>query len=246
MLNWPEGVDRIVLDETDSTMAEAAHRAHQLTRPTWIMARVQTSARGRRGKSWINPEGNFAATLVFRPKGGALDAALRSFLAANALYDALASRVSPDRLALKWPNDVLLNGGKIAGILLESSGTATRLDWLSIGIGVNLAAVPQGVSDAAFPPVSLAGEGGAHILPDEFLTVLALTFEAEERDFVANGFAPARDRWLARAARLGEPITARTGQREVTGIFETIDATGQLVLSTQAGQVAIPAGEVFF
>ena len=131
LLPWPEGTDRIVLDETDSTMAEAARRAGDLARPTWIMAHKQTAARGRRGKRWENPAGNFAATFVFRPEGAAGVAALRSFSAANALFEALALSVDRDRLTLKWPNDVLLDGRKLAGILLEGDGT-----HLAIGIGV--------------------------------------------------------------------------------------------------------------
>ena len=114
---WPEGVARHVLAEVDSTNSEAARLAPQLTQPTWIMAHRQTAARGRRGRAWISPEGNFAATLVMRPGGEPAAAALRSFVAALALADALALVVGPGAvIALKWPNDVLLNGGKVAGI----------------------------------------------------------------------------------------------------------------------------------
>lgn len=247
---WPDGVDRIDLAEVDSTMAEAARRAPDLVRPTWIMAERQTSARGRRGKVWENPDGNFAATFFFRPEGSAASAALRSFLAANALYDALAQVVDPARLALKWPNDVLLGGGKVAGILLESTGTADRLEWLAIGIGVNLAHAPTGLEGAAFPPVSLAGAGAgagaATLAPGTLLGQLAANMAREEAIFAARGFAPARARWLSRAARLGEAITAVTPKAEIRGIFETVDETGQLVLRTATGQVAIPAADVFF
>ena len=244
--DWPEGVDRIVLDEVDSTMAEAARRAPNLTRPTWIMARRQTAARGRRGKAWANPEGNLAATLVFRPDATPAEAALRSFLAANALHAALSESVEPEHLALKWPNDVLLNGGKVAGILLESTGVEARIDWLAIGVGVNLVAAPTGLDQAAFPPVSLAGESGRQMSPDDLLARLAYHMAREEDDFAAKGFAPARARWLAQAARLGRIITATTSRETHEGTFETIDETGQLVLSTPKGQVVLPAGDVFF
>lgn len=245
-LPWPEGTDRVILDEVDSTMAEAARRAPDLMRPTWIMARRQTAARGRRGRSWENPPGNFAATFIFRPEGSAASAALRSFLAANALFETLALQIDRDCLSLKWPNDVLLNGGKVAGILLESMGTRTGVDWLAIGIGVNLVNVPRQVRDASFPPVSLEGEGGEATDLDEFLSTLASNMATEERIFAEFGFAPIRENWLRRAARLGEVITARTAQREITGRFETVDEAGQLVLHTPKGQVAIPAADVFF
>ena len=246
MLSWPENTDRIILDEVDSTMSEAARLAPDLKRPTWIMAYHQTAARGRRGKTWVHPTGNFAATFVFRPEGTAAEAALRSFSAANALFEALALFADRDHLAQKWPNDVLLNGGKVAGILLESSGTQTGIDWLSIGFGVNLTHAPEAVKDAAFTPVCLAdmkvGVPDAH----ELLALLALNMATEERLFRAMGFASIRNRWLRQAAKLGDNITARTATGEITGRFETIDDAGQLVLSTPNGQVAIPAGDVFF
>lgn len=245
-LPWPEATDRIVLDMVDSTMAEAARRAPDLKRPTWIMAHEQTAARGRRGKVWENPDGNFAATYIFRPNGNAATAALRSFSASNALYEALALKTERDRLSLKWPNDVLLNGGKVAGILLESTGTQAGLDWLSIGFGVNLANAPSGVRDAMFPPVSLEGEGGTPTDVHEFLSILASNMATEERIFDELGFGPIRENWLRRAARLGEVITARTSREEFTGTFETVDEAGQLVLRTPKGQVHIPAADVFF
>lgn len=245
-LPWPDKTDRLIFDELDSTMAEAARIGPDLARPTWIMARRQTAGRGRRGRAWSSPNGHFAATYVYRPRGTAAEAALRSFFAANAVYEALAMNVDRDRLALKWPNDVLLDGGKVAGILLESVGTSTSLDWLAIGIGVNLIDAPTNVRDAAFPPIGLEQAGGAPMDPDEFLSLLASNMETEERLFDTLGFDPIRKNWLRRAARLGEVITARTAREEITGRFETIDEAGQLVLDTSKGQVRIPAAEVYF
>lgn len=245
-LPWPRGTGRVILDEVDSTMAEAARRASTLDRPTWIMARRQTAARGRRGQAWEMPEGNFAATFVFRPGGNAASAALRSFMASNALFEALALKINRDRLAVKWPNDVLLNGGKVAGILLESVGSGHEVDWLAIGIGVNLTDVPQGIRDAAFPPVSLAGEGGQPCDRDELLSMLASNMATEERIFTELGFGPIRENWLRKAARLNEVITARTAREEFTGVFETVDEAGQLVLRTPKGRLTIPAADVYF
>ena len=245
-LPWPEGVGRIILDEIDSTMVEAARRVSTLDRPMWIMAHRQTAARGRRGRTWANPAGNFAATFVMRPGGSPAAAALRSFMAANALFEALAMKIDRDRLALKWPNDVLLNGGKVGGILLESTGQAGRVDWLAIGIGVNLVNTPKGISNADFPPVSLAGEGGQPCDAHEMLSMLASNMATEERIFDELGFAPIRESWLRNAARLGEVITARTAREEFIGTFETVDEAGQLVLQTSKGRVTIPAADVYF
>lgn len=245
-LPWPEGTRRIILDEVDSTMAEAARRADTLDAPTWIMARHQTAARGRRGRTWVNPKGHFAATFVMRPAATPGEASLRSFMAANAVFEALALKIDRTKLSVKWPNDILLNGGKVAGILLEASGSAGRVDWLSIGIGVNLDTAPDEVRDASFPPVSLMGEGGEPTAPEEFLSLVASNLATEERIFSELGFAPIRKNWLRQAARLGEVITARTERDSFTGVFETIDEIGQLVLQTPKGRVTIPAADIFF
>lgn len=226
-------------------MAEAARRAPGLSRPTWILAHRQTAGRGRRGRNWSMPPGNFAATFVFRPGGSPADAALRSFVTANALYDALSHLVPSSLLALKWPNDVLLSGKKVAGILLETSSHGPQVQSLSIGIGVNLVHTPQ-VPDASFMPVSLLAAGARKVSPTEFLDLLEPAMSHEEARFAQGGFDAARTLWLSRAARLGDTITARTSHGETTGIFETVDETGQLVLQTAQGRVTIPAADVYF
>tara|TARA_R110002110_G_scaffold49669_22_gene147505 strand:- start:2707 stop:3474 length:768 start_codon:yes stop_codon:yes gene_type:complete len=246
---WPEGTARILLQTVDSTNAEAARIADVTAAPAWILAAEQTGGRGRRGRPWSSPRGNFHATLLLHPTEPADQVALRSFLAALALRDACVS-LTGNRLgfALKWPNDVLLNGGKLAGILLESSGSAGRVSHLAIGVGVNLIAAPPpgDVEPGAMTPVSLLGETGVRVTPEAFLTALAIACDQWETVFTTRGFAPLRDAWLADAARLGEVITARTGRDTLTGRFETIDDHGALVLDTARGRLAIPAAEIFF
>jgi len=243
---WPEGYDRIVLETVDSTNAEAARIAPFLKRPTWIMAHAQTAARGRRGRAWVNPEGNLAATLVMRPGGVPAWAALRSFLASNALFQTLAMYVDRDRLSLKWPNDVLLDERKVAGILLESAGSAKEVDWLAIGFGVNLEVTPEVPDAVDFPPISVKEATGDSVDAEEFLDTLAGHYATEERILDRLGFEPIRADWIERAARLGDTITARTEKRDYTGIFDTVDEKGQLVLITGTGPVHIPAADVFF
>ncbi|MGJ8603934.1 MAG: biotin--[acetyl-CoA-carboxylase] ligase [Marivita sp.] len=244
MADWPMGYGRQVLPEVDSTMAEAARQARDLAGPTWICALHQTAARGRRGRAWVNPAGNFAATLVMPTVETPDRRALRSFVAALALYDALvAVSGRAEGLALKWPNDVLLTGGKVAGILLESLG-----DHLAIGIGVNLVAAPEmsEVEARAVAPVSVLSALGVDVTPEVFLVALADAFARHEAQFVTYGFAPIREAWLARAARLGETVTARMGETEITGTFETVDVEGRIVLHTASGRQAIAAADIFF
>ncbi|AOZ69751.1 biotin--[acetyl-CoA-carboxylase] ligase [Rhodobacter xanthinilyticus] len=246
---WPEGVARHVLARVETTMAEASRLAPHLAGPAWILAHEQTAARGRRGRPWRMPPGNFAATLVFHPPGGPAHAALYSFVAALALDEALGYLLGPAaRLSIKWPNDVLLNGGKIAGILLESLGIGGQISHLTVGIGVNLAAAPPpaDLEPGAMAPVSVAGETGLTITPEELLTPLAAAFDRRARQFETYGFAPIRTAWLARAARLGEKVIARTTTETHEGVFETIDESGAMILRTAHGPRAIAAADVFF
>jgi BirA family biotin operon repressor/biotin-[acetyl-CoA-carboxylase] ligase len=227
-------------------MAEARRRASAITKPTWIMARRQTNAKGRRGRTWLGGNGNLAATLVYKPWCSPSQAAARSFMAANALFESLALYIDRSALALKWPNDVLLNGGKVAGILLESASSGGPLvDWLSIGVGVNLAKAPYDVR-TEFAPVSLTGEGGEEVSPEDFLCVLASHFATQEGKLSAMGFPRIREDWLANAARLGEIVTARTMRSEITGVFETVDQAGNLILRVEGREVLIPAADVYF
>ncbi|MEO0380283.1 MAG: biotin--[acetyl-CoA-carboxylase] ligase [Pseudomonadota bacterium] len=235
--------------QVDSTLNEAVRLAPDLSGPVWILAHEQTAARGRRGRAWSMPEGNFAATLVLPLTEGPGQAALRSFVVSLALYEAfVAATGRADAFALKWPNDVLLRGGKVAGILLETISTAGQMSHLAIGIGVNLASAPKvgDVEEGALAPVALATDLGVRIAPEEFLDLLAASYARYEAQFAAYGFDPIRTAWLAHAARLGETITARTTRETYVGTFRDVDATGQLVLETQGGLVAIPAADVYF
>lgn len=212
--------------------------------PAWILALEQTAARGRRGRAWSTPRGNFAATLIMRRTGSPADAALHSFVASLALREAfVAVTGQADAFSLKWPNDVLLNGGKVAGILLETVGEA-----LVIGIGVNLAHAPTAaqVEQRAVTPVSVLGETGVSVAPETFLDALAAAYARFEAQYTTYGFGPIRTAWLSHAARIGDVVTARTMRDETVGVFEDVDTSGNLILATAKGRVAITAADVYF
>ncbi len=239
---WPQAYDRLLLEAVDSTNAEALRRLPGLAGPVWILAGRQLAGRGRRGRAWTDPVGNFAATLALPTSEPPARLAQRSFLAALALAEALEGLTGLNNaFALKWPNDVLLEGGKLSGILLESAPSG-----LALGVGVNLRAAPSPEVGAAHPPVSLRAVTGFDIAPEALLAALAARYAEWETAFAARGFAPVRAAFLVRVARLGEPLVARTPSAEYRGRFETIDESGALVLATAEGQMVLPAADVFF
>lgn len=244
--SWPVGYGLKQFETIDSTNEEARRLAQAgEAGPIWIRADRQTAGRGRRGRAWQSPTGNLAATLFMRPARAAAESAQLSFVAALAASDAMAL-FAPDRdIKLKWPNDVLADGRKLAGILLESASTGDAVpSWIAIGIGINLAHYP---TDTEFPATSLAALGAAVPNPGQALTALAASFAKWYDAWNAGGFQSVRDAWLSRAAGLGMRIRARLQNEETSGVFEGIDATGALILRESIDRVRlIAAGDVFF
>lgn len=190
--------------------------------------------------------GNFAATLVLPKTGGPETAALRSFVMSLALYRTLLVLTGlPEAFSLKWPNDVLAHGGKLAGILLETIGGT---DQLAIGVGVNLKHAPEQseVEPHAVRPVCLLGETGHLVMPEVFLTTLAAHYAVLEDQFATFGFAPIRAAWLTHAARLGCSIIVRLPDRTLDGIFEDVDPSGHLVLRGADRLHKIAAADIYF
>lgn len=203
-----------------------------------MRAERQTAGRGRRGRPWVPLPGNLFASALVLPQAGEGPAQQLSFVAALALEAALRDYVPTDRLALKWPNDVLLDGGKVAGILLERSGAA-----VVIGFGGNLADAPADVEGRA---VSVAGQGLAAPAAGVFVETLAAKLTEWRQRWTHDGFATIRAAWLARATGLGAPITVRLGDRELAGVFTGLAADGALELKCADGSLTtIYAGEVF-
>ncbi len=243
---WPVGYALKEFESIDSTNEEARRLAVAGERgPIWIMAARQTAGRGRRGRVWESPSGNLAASLMLRPGRPAGDCAQLSFVAAIAACDMIAGFAPGAEVRVKWPNDVLANGAKIAGILLEASSSGADIPaWLAVGIGANLAHHP---TDTEFPATSLAALGVTVPPPRDALLHLAASFAKWYESWRADGFAFIRDAWLARALGLGTRIRARLQNEELSGVFEGIDGGGALLLGMTAGRTrTIAAGEVFF
>jgi BirA family biotin operon repressor/biotin-[acetyl-CoA-carboxylase] ligase len=211
---------------------------------TLVWAGEQTAGRGRRGRIWLSPPGNLYLSLVLRPEGAPSRAAQLGFVAALGLGDALAAMTGPAiRLRYKWPNDLLANGGKLAGILIESEMSAKdRLDFVVVGVGVNILSAPV---DVEFPATSLAAEGIAGVTPPVLLEGFARHFGGWARRWGEEGFAPLRMAWLARASGLGERVRVRLERSTLVGRFLDLDDDGALVLDAAEGRRRIAAGEVF-
>jgi BirA family biotin operon repressor/biotin-[acetyl-CoA-carboxylase] ligase len=242
----PAGYSVAIFDEIDSTNEEARRRAAAGERgPLWIWAKRQTAGRGRRGRAWASPEGNLMATLLVAPGVPAVEAARLSFVAALAVRDLVAAYAARAAVRVKWPNDVLVDGKKIAGILLESSGQegVDIVPWLAVGIGVNLVYAPE---DTPYPATFVGAHGPAPSAA-EALAELADAWETRFRVWRVSGFAAIREAWLEVAAGVGQPVEVRLPNETLHGRFETLMPDGALSLLLPSGaRRAVTAGEVFF
>jgi BirA family transcriptional regulator, biotin operon repressor / biotin---[acetyl-CoA-carboxylase] ligase len=233
----------------DSTMSEASRQAtagHQGT--LWIIADSQDSGRGRHGRNWVSPPGNLHATLLLTSGVAAANAAEIGFVAGLALHDAVCvlTGLKSPRLALKWPNDLLIDHAKCAGLLLEGTSQGSAFT-LAVGFGVNVSAAPEGFAYAATALGQHVPEASREqlmlLLANSFAERFAMWHKARE---TGAGFADVREEWRRRAAFLGKQVVLRLPAGPVSGIFDDVDATGRLVLVTSDGRRIIDAGDLFF
>lgn len=234
------GLRLVTFGETGSTNAEALRLAREGERgPLWITAARQTAGRGRRGRTWVSERGNLYASLLISDPAPPQHWPELSFVAALALHDAVTPRIPglASRVALKWPNDLLIDRNKFAGILVEGEGAS-----VVIGIGVNCLHHPTGTD---FPATDLA-TAGVRTTPEGLFAPLTAAMLARLGQWQRGAnFAAVRADWLARASGLGKPARVRTGDGEITGIFEGLDDSGRLVLrSTDGTMQALAAGDV--
>lgn len=206
-----------------------------------VLAGRQTRGRGSRGRDWTSPAGNFHGSVLLRPSMPARAAGQWSLLAGVVVAAALAPFIPPGALQLKWPNDVLLHQAKVAGILVDSAARADgMLDWLVIGIGVNLATAPEVAGRA----VAAVAQFGPPPTPERFAHVLLGELDRWQRRRGADGFAAVRDAWLAQGPALGSPATLRVADRTVAGAFAGLGEDGALLLETDGVVRRFGAGEI--
>lgn len=237
--SWlPLDSGRVVhLDEVGSTNSEAMRLAGEGTPSgTWVVAGRQSAGRGRSGRPWISPPGNFHASLILRnvsPLEKAAQLALVSGVAVHAAVQAVAGDVLTDELELKWPNDIFLGRRKLGGILVESSVSRRDQGALAVvGIGLNLAHHP----DIADRPATDLGAHGAAIAPIKLLPSLDQSMQEWISKWESGqGFAAVREAWLARSLPPGTGLTVNSGQIALTGAFAGLDPEGALLLMAPTG-----------
>lgn len=238
----PLHIHRHVLASVDSTNTRAkAMAAEGATAGTLIVAHEQTAGRGRHGNSWQSMDGNLFASVILRPDISAADVGQLSFLIAVALADTLAGLLpATAQMGLKWPNDILINQKKCAGILLESEASgASALPWVVAGLGVNLAAAPDGA-------ISLPQAGAALMTPQDFLDRFEPVLTQWYSRWQQEGFSPIQAAWMAHAINRGKDIRVRLTREELGGVFEGIDNTGALQLRLADHSLRlISSGEVY-
>jgi BirA family transcriptional regulator, biotin operon repressor / biotin---[acetyl-CoA-carboxylase] ligase len=234
-------------EQIDSTNEEAKRLAAAgAAAGTLVWAAEQRAGRGRRGRGWASPPGNLYVSLLLRPACPPAQACQLNFVAAVALAEALAALLPAGAaVALKWPNDVLVRGAKVSGILLEASAASDRsIDWLVIGVGVNVAGHP---ADTPYPATSLQREGAPDATVARVLQAFAQRFLAWYETWRLQGFQPVRRRWLASAQGLGEPIEVRLEREILRGSFSNLDESGALMLDMPDGaRRQITTGDLFF
>lgn len=230
--------------EIGSTNSAAKEALREGADRLWIVADEQKSGRGRHERGWVSPPGNLYASLALAAPCDPAKLPLIGFVAGVALVEAIAA-LSPDlatRVALKWPNDALLDGAKLAGILLEGELDPAGRPGVVIGMGVNVAHAPQGLDQAA----TFLAQSAGWITRDSLFDALQRTFaEALSIFDEGRGFGLIRQRWLASSLPMGQRLRVKLPDGAREGTFSGLDAHGALRLETNSGPVTIVAGDVF-
>jgi BirA family biotin operon repressor/biotin-[acetyl-CoA-carboxylase] ligase len=234
-------------EEIDSTMLEARRRAERgELGPVWLVAERQTAGRGRRGRTWITKDGNLLATYLFATDKPPAQIALLGFVAGLGIAEAIDEHLGAGSAALKWPNDVLIDGAKAAGILLESGSLGAGSTWASLAFGVNLADAPGGIDQPTVSLRAVLPPDAEAPTPLDFLARIRLGIERWSARLESEGFEPLRAAWLARAYGMGRDARVLQGEAVLEGRFAGLSPRGELELDTADGRRHIAAGDVFF
>jgi BirA family biotin operon repressor/biotin-[acetyl-CoA-carboxylase] ligase len=237
-------------DVLDSTNEEAKRLADGgASHGAVIWAKRQTAGRGRMGREWVSADGNLFVSILLSPDCDLSTCSQLSFVAALAVAETLSGIVpGEEEITCKWPNDVLLNGRKLGGILLESftmpNERGIEKQWVAVGVGINVDSYPEHVM---FPACCLRQAGVEIISAKIVLSRFVYNFIHQYDAWMQAGFKPIQKAWTARAYRLGAPIEVIVGEKQINGVFDGIDSSGKLLVKQNSGAITgIAAGDVFF
>ncbi len=238
------GFRLVSLPEIDSTNSEAQRRARAGEPPGLaITALRQTAARGQHGRTWLSPAGNLSLSILIKPTLPAVQIGQLAFASAVAVAETIDRFLEPGRVQLKWPNDILVDNAKLGGILIESELAGDRIDWVVIGIGLNIAYAPENLAYQAVALDALSGKANpVPAILDIILDRLAVRLKQHED----QGFEAIRTAWQGYAWRLGQPIRLKAGTRDLCGSFIALDQDGALLLATASGEERITAGSLAY
>lgn len=240
-LNWSIETYERLSSTQDEMKARLAPGGAQSLPPEGLVIQAieQSAGRGRQGRLWFSPPGNLYISLLLRPACSLAQAGALSLVISYSLARALESLCGPDAgFVLKWPNDVLLEGRKCAGILLETeTGPNGALHYVIAGIGVNLVSAP--------PETGIA-LGAAHTIALADLRDAVLDAVREDyNQWRVRGFAPFREKWLRRAFAPGTEISVGADKAKIAGTFKTVDHNGNLVMTDAQGRErTLASGEI--
>lgn len=234
------------LDELPSTNSVAYRLAEEgAFHGEVVLCEAQTAGKGRRGRNWASPRGvNLYLSVVLRPELPPQRASELTLVAAVALAETLNEAGGQARI--KWPNDVQLDGKKVAGILTELSAETDRVRFVIVGIGVNLNAAPEDFSPEVREVATSLKEARGQSVPRALFAAALLTrFEAWLDRHAEEGFEPVREAWKRLSSTLGHDVLVRTDRQELRGRAEDIDPSGALLVRTEEGVLErILAGDV--
>jgi BirA family transcriptional regulator, biotin operon repressor / biotin---[acetyl-CoA-carboxylase] ligase len=243
----PDGIAIETLGSVTSSNDEVRERANNGARgPLWVRATSQTKGRGRRGRSWLSAPGNLFMTGLLTLDVTPMEAANLSFIAALAVAESVEAFVPAGLVKLKWPNDVLIDGQKCSGILLESWTCDNGLQ-VAIGIGINVVSRPANIEQKITCLADHALPAGNQCDAATLFEFVLCSFHFWLALWREQGFDPIREAWLARAMGLGQPIIARLPHETLEGVFVGLGPDGALALQLPDATLRqISAGDVFF
>lgn len=240
----PDGFDHQAFLSIDSTNKEAIRRLQKSDASgLWITASEQTLGRGRLGREWVSKPGNLYCSLIQKTDNDIKKSAQLTFVASLAVRDTIGQFIGDERVKCKWPNDILVDGKKICGILLESYEDANGNHYMIIGIGINIAHHPQETIYETTHINELSEYVFSHV---DVFYILANKMSQWILNWEIEGFDAIRSDWLFHASGVGKTITVRLPKEEIVGRFVDLDSSGALMLQIGSEIKLIHSGDVFF